>query len=76
LGILAGGGMTLLISRIGIPMPPPPGATMPWLSEPKVLPSGLLFAFSLSLLTSILSSLYPAYKASRLEIAQALRYVG
>lgn len=74
LGIIFGVIVTSLISRIGIPMPAPPGATMPWLSEPKVVFSMLFFSFALSLLTSIISSLYPAYRASQLQIADALRH--
>lgn len=74
LGILLGVITTSIISRIGIPMPAPPGATMAWLSEPKIVPSMLVFSFVLSMLTALISSLYPAYRASRLEIADALRH--
>lgn len=73
-GVLLGIVVTSMISAIGIPMPPPPGATMFWLSEPKIVPSMLVFAFILSVITSLISSLYPAYNASRLEIAEALRH--
>lgn len=76
IGIFLGSLLTWAVAAIGIPMPPPPGATMNWLSQPKVVPSMLFFCFLLSMITSLLSSFYPAYKASRLEIAQALRYVG
>lgn len=74
IGIVLGVIVTLIVSRIGITMPPPPGATMYWLSEPKIAPSMLVFAFILSIITSLISSSYPAYKASRLEIADALRH--
>lgn len=74
MGIVFGVIVTSLISRIGIPMPPPPGATMQWLSEPKIVPAILIFTFILSVAISIISSLYPAYAASRLEIADALRH--
>ncbi len=73
IGLFAGGIVTTIISSIGIPMPPPPGATMMWLSEPKLIPSMFVFSFTLSVLTSIISTVYPAYTASRLEIADALR---
>lgn len=73
-GIAAGVAVTWCVRRIGIPMPPPPGATMTWFSEPTIVPSVLLFALGLSLVTALLSAFYPAYKASRLEIAQALRH--
>lgn len=74
LGILSGTGITSLIARIGIVMPAPPGATMPWLSEPKIVASTLIFAFITAIFTAFISSLYPAYRASRLEIADALRH--
>jgi putative ABC transport system permease protein len=73
-GIIFGAAVTSIISRIGIPMPSPPGATMAWLSEPKIVPSMLVFSFTLSLATALISSLYPAYRASQLEIAEALRH--
>jgi len=82
LGVLGGAAGALLgivatatIRFIGIPMPPPPGATMTWLAEPLIVPSVLVFAFVLSVVTAVVSSSYPAYNASRLEIAQALRHV-
>jgi len=74
IGIAAGSIITYLVSIIGIPMPPAPGATFNWLSQPKVVPSVLIFTFLLSLFTSLISSLFPAYKASKLEIASALRF--
>jgi putative ABC transport system permease protein len=74
IGIISGIVMTSLIARVGIPMPPPPGATMAWISEPKIVPGAILFAMALSITTSLISSFYPAYKASRLEIAAALRH--
>ncbi|HTY44626.1 MAG TPA: FtsX-like permease family protein [Patescibacteria group bacterium] len=74
IGVAAGIIVTAIVSRIGITMPPPPGTTMFWLSEPKVVPSMLVLAFVVSLFTAVVSSLYPAYRASRLEIADALRH--
>ncbi len=73
IGLVAGVLITNAISSVGIPMPAPPGGTMQWLSEPKIVPGMLLFAFAVAVATSIVSSLYPAYRASRLEIADALR---
>ncbi|HBH96966.1 MAG TPA: ABC transporter permease, partial [Candidatus Omnitrophica bacterium] len=73
-GLAAGIALTWLVSRVGIPMPPPPGATITWHSEPLIDPPTLVFAFGLSLATALISSWYPAQKASRLEIAEALRH--
>lgn len=74
LGVAAGTGITLMIARIGIVMPPPPGATMSWVSEPKIVIATLIFALVTSILTALAASLYPAFRASRLEIAEALRH--
>ena len=74
-GIVLGIVITNFIAYLGIPMPPPPEATMCWVSEPKVVLSVVIFAFALSVITALISALYPAYKASRLEIAEALRHV-
>lgn len=74
-GLLIGTVFTLIVAKIGIVMPPPPGAAMSWLSEPMVVPSVLLQAFLLSLVTSLLSSYLPGRRASRFDIADALRHV-
>jgi len=72
---LAGGYMlAALISWVGIPMPPPPGATMYWTAKIKIVPEVLAFNFALAVIASVVSSCYPAVKASRLEIAAALRH--
>ena len=76
IGVTSGIFITYLISKIGIPMPPAPNITFEWFSRPMIVPSMAVFAFMLSVITSLASSLYPAYKASRLEIAEALRHTG
>ncbi len=74
LGIIIGSIVVRGIASIGILMPPPPSATMYWLSHPSIVPGVLTFSFFLSGIMGGISSLYPAYKASRLVIIQALRY--
>jgi len=76
IGVTSGIFITYLISKIGIPMPPAPNITFEWFSRPMIVPSMAVFAFMLSVITSLVSSLYPAYKASRLEVAEALRHTG
>ena len=41
----------------------------------NVVPKDLIFAFSLAVGTALISSIYPAFKAARLKIVDALRYV-
>ncbi len=68
-GILVGAGL----SAIGIPMPPGPGMT--WGYEAGVLISAhnVAIASAIAIVTSVLASLYPAWRASRLDIVDALR---
>jgi len=82
LGLLGGGiglglGVVLakVISAVGIPMPPPPGSTRGFIATFNVVPHVLFRAFRLAVLTALLSSLYPAMKASRLRVVEALRHV-
>jgi len=74
IGITAGAAFAQLISFIGIPMPPPPGATVGWTAHIKVVPQLLISSFLIALISSLVSSFYPAFKASRLIIADALRH--
>jgi putative ABC transport system permease protein len=81
LGILGGAlgvaGAVLLapaISAAGIPMPPPPGINFNWIARIKIVPGLALATFCLSSAAAALSSLYPAFQASRKEIAAAMRY--
>lgn len=70
LGILLARG----ISIFGIPMPPPPGATVGWTAFIKVVPDLLVSSMAISLFASLFSSIYPAFKASNLTITDALRH--
>lgn len=74
LGLLVGWSLATLISWVGIPMPPPPG-------QPKGYTGAILFtgelalkAFLLAVGTTLVASLYPAWKASRMGIVDALRH--
>jgi putative ABC transport system permease protein len=72
LGVLA----ARLISAIGIPMPPPPGQTWGYSARLLVTPAIVLSSFALALVVALLASAYPAWKASRLHIVNALRHNG
>jgi putative ABC transport system permease protein len=58
----------------GIETSPPPGMTVGFASEILIVPEVLLYGFLLTVIVSVLSSVYPAFKASRLQIVDALRY--
>ena len=64
-----------LLSIKGIYIPPPPTMTEGYTALINVVPKDLIFAFSLAVGTSLVSSIYPAFKAARLKVVDALRYI-
>jgi putative ABC transport system permease protein len=62
------------ISAIGIPMPPPPGMSFGYSAGIMVSWLAALQAFVLAVLTTLAASVYPAWRASRLTIVDALRH--
>jgi len=70
LGWLAG----LAISAIGIPMPPPPGMAFGYTAEISITWDMVFEAFILAVTTALCASFYPAWKASRMQIVDALRH--
>ncbi|MDH5203345.1 MAG: FtsX-like permease family protein, partial [Nitrospirota bacterium] len=75
LGIFIAFMASKLINSLYIMMPPPPGATEGY---PLSIFVNFLLAvkvIALNIVTSFLASLYPALKASKLKIVDALRYV-
>jgi putative ABC transport system permease protein len=62
------------VSRVGIPMPPPPGMARGFVGEILVTPGLVLDALLLAAATALIASAYPAWKASRMVIADALRH--
>jgi len=73
LGVAVGALLGVILSAIGIPMPASPG--MAWGYEAGILLSldTILTAASIAVGTTLIASVYPAWKASRLEIVDALR---
>jgi putative ABC transport system permease protein len=72
-GIGVGLALAWIISTIGIPMPPPPGRSAAYSAEILVTWPLVLLAAAIVLGTSGIASLYPAWKASRLDVVEALR---
>ena len=61
------------ISAIGIPMPPPPGMAHGYVGQIRLTPELAAQTFALASLTTLIASVFPAFKASRLPIVDALR---
>ncbi len=74
LGVLIGWLLAAIISSIGIPMPPPPGMARGYTGEILLTSNMVLEALALAILTTLIASVYPAWKASRMQIVDALRH--
>ena len=74
LGVVLGFVFAQLISTVGIPMPPPPGMARGFLGEILIVPELASEALILALVTTFLASVLPAFKASRMNIVDALRH--
>lgn len=74
LGVALGYGLGAIVSAIGIPMPPPPGMARGYIGQIAISPGLALDAFLLASSTTLLASLFPAWKASRMNIVDALRH--
>lgn len=74
IGLIVGFILAQIISAIGIPMPPPPGLARGYTGEILVTLPMALEALLLTVLTTLAASVYPAWKASRMQIVNALRH--
>ena len=72
-GILVGGGTAVIISLIGIPMPPPPNANVGYTAFIRLVPFDVMAAGAIGIVATILAALLPARRASRLVVVDALR---
>lgn len=73
-GVALGWLLATLISAIGIPMPPPPGMSKGYSGQILFTWSMGADALALALGTTLLASLYPAWRASRMNVVDALRH--
>jgi putative ABC transport system permease protein len=74
IGVIAGVVLALAISAIGVPMPAPPGVAWGYIGQVRVSFPLVIDAFALAVITTLIASFYPAWKASRMEIVDALRH--
>jgi len=74
LGVVVGVTLAIGISAVGIPMPAPPGSDTGFTGEIRLTVPLVAGAFVLAVVVTALASVYPAWKASRLEVVNALRH--
>jgi ABC-type transport system, involved in lipoprotein release, permease component len=73
-GLAIGALLAAVISWIGIPMPPPPGRDTGYRAEILLSLPVFLNAIALALASAAVAGAYPAWKASRMPIVDALRF--
>ena len=74
IGVAIGTVLAIGISAVGSPMPAPPGMDVGFTGEILVTWPLMTGALLLAVLTTLLGSFYPAWKASNMKIVDALRY--
>ena len=72
-GVALGAALAVAISAVGIPMPPPPNADMGYLSRILVVPQVMALSFAVGVAAALCASVLQARRASRMDIAEALR---
>ena len=73
-GVAVGEILGKIITEVGIPMPAPPGSARGYVAGILLTPGLASECFVLAVVTSTLASIYPAWKASRMPIVDALRH--
>lgn len=74
LGLMVALSLATLLSNIGIPMSPPPGMSRGFTGQILVTWDIVLDSLALTIGTTLLASVHPAWKASRMSIIDALRH--
>lgn len=73
LGMVLGCIVASAISAVGIPMPPPPNSNLGYLAMIRLDPLSVASSGVLGFGAAILASIYPAYRAGKVVIVDALR---
>jgi putative ABC transport system permease protein len=65
---------SLILGSLQIEMPPPPGLTRGYIAHILLTPGIVIEGLFIAMATTTLASLYPAWKASRMVIVEAIRH--
>lgn len=75
-GIVVGYGLSFLLNSLGgVPIPPPPGQARGYIALFKPDFVQAVWLWTLFLITSTAAGFYPAFRAARLQIVDALRWI-
>ncbi len=72
-GVFLGMGLALVISAIGIPMPPPPNADLTYTAHIRIVPSVVAGAFAVGFIATVMAAFLPALRVRRIPVVDALR---
>ena len=75
IGLIAGNLLGALLNVSGLHMPPPPGYSVPMPFKVLRVPYQMIVSSLLVIVSMALASIFPAVRASRLRIAEALSHV-
>jgi len=74
IGLIVGVALAAMISAIGVPMPPPPGMAEGYIGRVLLTPRLAIEALAIAVITTLIAAAYPAWRAARLPIVDALRH--
>ncbi len=72
-GVVLGVTLALIVSVIGIPMPPPPNANLAYTAHIQLVPAAIATAFAIGAAATALASLLPALRVAQTPVVDALR---
>lgn len=73
LGMVVGCLVASIISAIGIPMPPPPNSNLGYTALIRLEPIAVLISGTIGFFATVFAALYPARRATKINIVDALR---
>jgi putative ABC transport system permease protein len=73
LGVALGLLLAVVLSRIGIPMPPPPNAESGYTAQIRIVPWTIAIAFAVGLTAAVAGAILPARRIARVPVVDALR---
>lgn len=74
LGMLAGCLIASILSAIGIPMPPPPNSNIGYMALIRLDSTVILTSAAIGFGATVIAALYPAHRATKTTIVDALRH--